>query len=584
MMRKEGHKRELALDLFLLREPKRIGYELHCLFISNLSLHCKSSIYNRFSLVSVLLSELLSLLVHIINASLHVESDLGQMIQLTLEDHLEALDGLFQGDELAHVSGEHLGDLERLRQELLDLTGSGHDELVVLRKLVHTEDSNDILERLVVLKDLLDTTSDVVMVLSDDVGVHDTRGRVEGIHGGVDSQFGNTTRQHSGGVKMGEGGGRRRVSQIVSRHVDSLDGGDGSLGGGGNTLLHTTHVSGERGLVTDSRGDTSEKGRHLRTSLSETEDVVDEEKHILSFLITEILGDSETSEAHTSTGTRGLVHLSVHEGHLRVVALEIDDTSLNHLVVEIVTLTSTLSDSGEDRVTSVSLGDVVDQLHDKHSLSDSSTTEETDLSSLGVRGEEIDDLDSSHENLLLHAHLHELGGFCVNGGESLGVDGTTLIDGLSDDVHDTAKSFGSHGDLDGSSGVEDLISTDKTLSSVHGNGANDVVSKMLGDFKNESGRAASNLETVENRREVLIELDVNDGTDDSHDASLRSTDCLSASLLGGSSSALDSDGSVDVLLVNRGGAASGGNGGRESRSVRLQKAGRGLAAKSGEGS
>ena len=56
------------------------------------------------------------------------------------------------------------------------------------------------------------------------------------------------------------------------------------------------------------------------------------------------------------------------------------------------------------------------------------------------------------------------------------------------------------------------------------------LTKMLGDLKNESGRAASNLETVENRREVLIELDVDDGTDDSHDASLRSTDCLSTSL------------------------------------------------------
>jgi hypothetical protein len=32
-------------------------------------------------------------------------------------------------------------------------------------------------------------------------------------------------------------------------------------------------------LVTDGRGDTTQKGRHLRTGLGETEDVVDEEKH-----------------------------------------------------------------------------------------------------------------------------------------------------------------------------------------------------------------------------------------------------------------------------------------------------------------
>ena len=72
--------------------------------------------------------------------------------------------------------------------------------------------------------------------------------------------------------------------------------------------------------------------------------------------------------------------------------LEVDDTSLNHLVVEIVTLTGALSDTGEDGVTSVGLGDVVDELHDKHSLADTGTSEETDLSSLRVRREQIDDL------------------------------------------------------------------------------------------------------------------------------------------------------------------------------------------------
>jgi hypothetical protein len=78
---------------------------------------------------------------------------------------------------------------------------------------------------------------------------------------------------------MGEGGGRGRVSQIISGHVDGLDGSDGTLLGGGDTLLHETHVDGKGGLVTDGRWDTSEKGRHLGTGLGETENVVNEEKH-----------------------------------------------------------------------------------------------------------------------------------------------------------------------------------------------------------------------------------------------------------------------------------------------------------------
>lgn len=40
------------------------------------------------------------------------------------------------------------------------------------------------------------------------------------------------------------------------------------------------------------------------------------------------------------------------------------------------------------------LGDVVNQLHDKHSLSDSGTAEKSDLSSSGVGGKKIDNLNT----------------------------------------------------------------------------------------------------------------------------------------------------------------------------------------------
>lgn len=78
---------------------------------------------------------------------------------------------------------------------------------------------------------------------------------------------------------MGEGGGGGGISQIVSGDVDGLDGGDGAFVGGGNTLLHQTHVDGEGGLVADSGGDTAEQGGHFGTGLGETEDVVDKEQY-----------------------------------------------------------------------------------------------------------------------------------------------------------------------------------------------------------------------------------------------------------------------------------------------------------------
>lgn len=79
---------------------------------------------------------------------------------------------------------------------------------------------------------------------------------------------------------------------------------------------------------------------------------------ILSLLVTEIFSDSKTSKSDTSTGSWWLVHLTEDKGDLGL-AVKLNDTSLLHFVVQVVTLTSTLTDTGEDGVTTVSLGNVV---------------------------------------------------------------------------------------------------------------------------------------------------------------------------------------------------------------------------------
>ena len=76
-------------------------------------------------------------------------------------------------------------------EEPLDLPGPGDLKLVLLGQLVHTQDSDDVLEGLVILEQLLDSSGDIVVLVSNDVGVHDSGGGVEGIHGGVDSSLGN---------------------------------------------------------------------------------------------------------------------------------------------------------------------------------------------------------------------------------------------------------------------------------------------------------------------------------------------------------------------------------------------------------
>lgn len=155
----------------------------------------------------------------------------------TGDDLLEGADRVLERDKLALVTSEDLGDLERLRHETLDLTRALDGQLVLLRQLVHTENGNDILERLVVLKNLLDGGCNVVVLSANDTRVQHTRLGVKGVDSGVDTKLSNTTGQHSGSVQMGESRGRGRISQIIGRDIDSLDGGDRTLLCGGDTLL-----------------------------------------------------------------------------------------------------------------------------------------------------------------------------------------------------------------------------------------------------------------------------------------------------------------------------------------------------------
>merc|ERR1711970_16361 len=113
--------------------------------------------------------------------------------------------------------------------------------------------------------------------------------------------------------------------------------------------------------------------------------------------------------------------------------------------VKPVRATRARAHSSEHGVTTVGLGHVVDQFHDQDSLAHPGTAEETNLASLCVRGQQVDHLDASDENLLLHAHLLKGGRLGMDGLPLVGRDRAALINGVSNDVDDPAESLGSHG-------------------------------------------------------------------------------------------------------------------------------------------
>ena len=106
------------------------------------------------------------------------------------------------------------------------------------------------------------------------------------------------------------------IGEVVGGHVDGLHAGDRALVRRGDALLEGAHLGRERGLVTDGARDAAEERRHFRARLREAEDVVDEEQHVLPFLVAEVLGDGERRERDAGAGARRLVHLAEDERRL----------------------------------------------------------------------------------------------------------------------------------------------------------------------------------------------------------------------------------------------------------------------------
>src|SRR5699024_1079783 len=143
-----------------------------------------------------------------------------------------------------------------------------------------------------------------------------------------------------------------------------------------------------------------------------------------------------------------LVHLAEDEGGL------VEDARLFHLGDQGVALTRTLTDTGEHGHTTVVLRNTLDHFLDEDRLTDTCTTEQTDLSTQHLGGPKVDRPDAGLEQLGLRLELVEVRSLAVNRPTLGALD---LLAGLgveilADDVEDSALGDVSGRNRDGFTG------------------------------------------------------------------------------------------------------------------------------------
>ena len=131
----------------------------------------------------------------------------------------------------------------------------------------------------------------------------------------------------------------------------------------------------------------------------------------------------------------------------------------------------------------MSLGDVVDKLHDEHSLTNAGAAEKADLTAFAVRLEKVNHLDAGRKDFGADRKVLELRGGLVNGLEILAVEGRKVVNGVADDVHQASLDLVAGRNGDGMAHVNHGKSATEAVGRFHCDTAHGVFTDMLFDLE-----------------------------------------------------------------------------------------------------
>ena len=155
----------------------------------------------------------------------------------------------------------------------------------------------------------------------------------------------------------------------------------------------------------------------------------------------------------------------------------------------------------------MTLCDVVDELHDEHGLTHTSTAEETNLTTFQVRLEQVDHLDTRSKDFLLRRELLEGRCLTVNGIGVLHVKRVHTIDGLTDNVEHTTLNLIARRHQNRRSHRNSLKTTMQAVGIIHSHATHGVLADVLLHFDDQHAPVTTvNLQGIMNLRQYFLSI------------------------------------------------------------------------------
>ena len=222
------------------------------------------------------------------------------------------------------------------------------------------------------------------------------------------------------------------------------------------------------------------------------------------FFITEVFCHSQTSLCHTHTGPRRFVHLSEYQSRL------FDNAGIFHFVPQVITLTGTFTDTGENGIAAVFGRNVVDQFLNQDSLTNAGTAEQTDLTALCIRSQQVNDFDTCFQNLDYRTLVAERRSRTVDRPLFFGLDFTGIVDRFAQHVEHSAQCGGTDRHLDAGTGGDDFHILCEALCRGQADAADDAVAHMLCHFHDTGLSAVIDGQCILDHRKLSRECHIND--------------------------------------------------------------------------